>query len=261
MNNEQIKSLLLEIEDAPIDFSVIMSGKKSGKVNGLYKVAEREIILHNKNFNDDNLLIYTAVHEYAHHIHACKNGGKLSARAHTTEFWAIFHSLLEKAEDKKLYTNAYKKSDKLNELTNIIRERYIKQNGELFLELGRLLLQASELCREAGLRFEDYIDRVLCLPRSGARVAMKSQTMNLNPALGQDNMRFVSAISRPDERKNAQNALLSGKSVDTVKMNLRPAQNLDTRSKLENEKSRIVRTIETLTKRLSEVEKELNAHS
>ncbi|GMO16631.1 MAG: hypothetical protein Pg6A_02680 [Termitinemataceae bacterium] len=257
MNNEKIKTLLLEIEDAPLDFSVVLSGKKSRKVNGLYKPAEREIILHNKNFNDDNLLMYTAIHEYAHHIHSCKNGGGLPARAHTTEFWAIFHKLLEKAESKKIYYNAYNKSEELNELTGLIREKYIKQNGTLFIELGKLLFRARELCEKAGLRFEDYIDRVLCLPRNGARAAIKSFSLCLEPALGQDNMRFVSAIRGEEERQTAQNALLSGSSVDTVKMALRPSQEEEPRFKLEKEKGRLIRTIDTLSKRLAQVEAEL----
>ncbi len=95
MNQDQLKDILLSIEDAPLDFSLLFSGKQSNKVNGLYKPESREIIIHNRNFNDDNLLIYTAIHEYAHHLHACSRGGNLSSRAHTAEFWAVFHRLLD----------------------------------------------------------------------------------------------------------------------------------------------------------------------
>lgn len=259
MNNEQIKTILLSIEDAELDFSVIMSGKKSRKVNGLYKIDERVIILHNKNFSDDNLLIYTAIHEYAHHLHCCKNGGTLSPRAHTTEFWAIFHGLLEKAEVKKIYTNAYAHSPELSGLTEEIREKYVRNNGALFIELGRLLHKANELCAEAGLRFEDYIDRVLCLPRVAAKMAMKSFSYNFNPAIGSDNMRFLSGIANPAARGEAERALLAGKSPDTVKMSLRRPPEEDRREKLEKEKNRIVRTIDTLSSRLKEIDAELGA--
>ena len=54
MNNEQIKEMLLQIEDTKIDFTVTMSGKESKKVNGLYKPDTHEIILHNLNFKSDN---------------------------------------------------------------------------------------------------------------------------------------------------------------------------------------------------------------
>ncbi|MBP5451845.1 MAG: hypothetical protein J6Y16_06380, partial [Treponema sp.] len=68
MDNEKIKEMLLDIQDTQLEFSVIMTGKESKRVNGLYKPETREILLHNKNFKEDNQLIYTAVHEYTHHL-------------------------------------------------------------------------------------------------------------------------------------------------------------------------------------------------
>ena len=68
MDNAKIKELLLDIQDTKLDFTVIQSGKESRRVNGLYKPDTHEIILHNKNFKTDNEMIYTAVHEYAHHL-------------------------------------------------------------------------------------------------------------------------------------------------------------------------------------------------
>ena len=260
MNQDQIKKLLLAVEDAPEDFSVILSGKKSCKVNGLYHVESREIILHNKNFDDDNLLIYTALHEYAHHLHSCKTGGKLSARAHTTEFWAIFHELLEKAEKLQFYSNAYQQSDALKQLTDLIREKYIKQNGALFIELGNHLFKARDLCTAAGLRFEDYTDRILGIPRLTAKMAMKSCSYNLPAELGTDNMRLVSGIYNAASREQASSALLAGKTQDMVKMALRNAESREEpRVKLEKEKTRLVRTIDTLSGRLKEVEAAINA--
>ncbi len=35
MNQDQVKEKLLEIEDAPMEFSLVFWGKKSAKVNGL----------------------------------------------------------------------------------------------------------------------------------------------------------------------------------------------------------------------------------
>ena len=109
MNRDQIKELLLSLENTDLDFEVIFSGKSSKKVNGLYKCETREIILHNKNFNTDNQLIYTAIHEYTHHLlyeaEAAQNGGlkpRKYAKAHGNAFWAKFHSLLEIAEKKGL---------------------------------------------------------------------------------------------------------------------------------------------------------------
>lgn len=100
MNNDQIKELLLSLEVTNQDFSVTQSGKESKKINGLYKPGTFEIIIHNQNFTTENQLIYTAIHEYTHHLINCKHiekGEKLHARSHSTEFWAKFDDLLEES--------------------------------------------------------------------------------------------------------------------------------------------------------------------
>ena len=260
MNQDEVKKKLLSIEDAPLDFSVVFTGKRSKKVNGLYKPDSREILLHNRNFTEDNLLIYTAIHEYAHHLHACARGGHLSARAHTSEFWAILHRLLEKAEEKKIYKDVFSGSKDLEELTGIIRKKYLAENGNLVKELGRLLLRAQSLCFAIGGRYEDYIDRVLRIPRQAANLAVKMHQYNLNPDTGADNMRFLAGISNEEKREAAENALLAGKSPDTVKTAVRKktsAEEDDPKLSLEKEKDRLERTIASLKKRLKEVEREL----
>jgi hypothetical protein len=268
MNQDQVKAKLLAIEDAPLEFTLIFSGKKSKKVNGLYKSETREILIHNRNFDtegggtDENLLLYTAIHEYAHHLHACSRGGRLSARSHTAEFWAVFHGLLEKAETKKIYKNVFGGSAELSELTETIREKYLKENGSLVKELGGLLLKAHELCAAAGGRWEDYIDRVLCIPRQAANLAVKMYQYKLKPETGADNMRFLAGITNEETRFAAETALLKGKSPDTVKTAIRQKpEDEDPRAKLSKEKLRLERTIASLTKRLEEVEHELKTVS
>jgi hypothetical protein len=264
MNQDQIKDILLSIEDAPMEFTVIFSGKKSGKVNGLYKPETREIIIHNRNFpqEDDNLLLYTAIHEYAHHLHACRRGGTLSTKAHSAEFWAIFHDLLEKAEGKNLYKNVLFDSPELTELTETIKNKFLIANGSLVKELGRLLLQAYDLCEAIGGRFEDYVDRVLRIPKPAAQTAMKMYRYDLEPSLGADNMRYLAGIRDEEDRAGAEQALLAGKSPDSVRIAVRrnslavPAEE-DPRLRLEREKIRLEKTISTLSERLEEVEKEL----
>jgi len=262
MNTDQVKQKLLRIEDAPLEFTLVFSGKKSSKVNGLYKPDSREIIIHNRNFDQDaageNLLLYTAIHEYAHHLHACSQGGKLSPRAHTSEFWAIFHALLEKAESKKIYRDVFADAPELTALTETIRKKYLQENGSLVKEMGKHLLKAHELCTAIGVRFEDYVDRVLRIPRTAANMAIKMFNYDLNPQTGADNMRFLAGIRDSGERKAAETALLKNKSPDTVKTAIRQkAKNEDPVQMLEREKNRLERTIETLSKRLEEVKKEL----
>jgi hypothetical protein len=258
MNQDQVKAALLSIEDAPEEFNVIFSGKKSGKVNGLYKPESREIILHNRNFDGDNLLIYTAVHEYAHHLHACARGGTLSVRAHTAEFWAIFHGLLEKAEARGLYRNVFADSPDLVELTGLIRAKYLQENGSMLKEMGMHLLRAHDLCITIGARFEDYLDRVLRIPKTAANMAIKTYQYNLNPAVGPDNMRFLAGIRNEGNRAAAENALLKGKSPDAVRVASRKImEEDDPRQRLEKEQNRLERTIASLSKRLDEVKQEL----
>jgi len=258
MTQVEVKEKLLAIEDAPQEFTVIFSGKKSKKVNGLYKPDSREIIIHNRNFTDDNLLLYTAIHEYAHHLHACARGGHLSPRAHTAEFWAILHELLEKAEKKDIYKDVFSGSKELEKLTDTIRKKYLTENGNMVKELGQLLLKAHELCSAIGGRYEDYVDRVLRIPRQAASLAVRMHQYNLSPETGADNMRFLAGIPNEEKRLAAENALLTGKSPDTVRIAAREKpEGGDPRYLLEKEKTRLERTIASLTKRLEEVEREL----
>jgi hypothetical protein len=262
MNQDKVKEKLLAIEDAPLEFSLIFSGKKSKKVNGLYKVQSREIIIHNRNFKADdtgqNLLLYTAIHEYAHHLHACSRGGTLSSRAHNSEFWAIFHALLEKAEKKNVYNDVFSVSPELLKLTDVIRSKYLANNGALVKEMGKHLLKAHDLCTGIGVRFEDYVDRMLRIPRTAANMAIKMFEYDIAPEIGADNMRFVAGIRDSDKRNAAETALIKGKSPDTVKIQVRgKSENEDPVVRLEKEKERIERTISTLKKRLDEIKKEL----
>ncbi|MDR2542267.1 MAG: hypothetical protein LBC80_02310 [Treponema sp.] len=262
MNQNQIKEKLLKIEDSPLEFSLIFSGKKSKKVNGVYKPGSREIILHNRNFQPDetgqNLLLYTAIHEYAHHLHACARGGTLSPRAHNSQFWAIFHDLLEKAQTKKIYTDVFSASPELLKLTEVIREKFIKNNGELVKEMGKHLLTAHDLCFKIGVRFEDYVDRMLRIPRAAANTAIKMFEYDVSPQVGADNGRFLAGIRNSDERKAAEAALIKGKSPDTVKVQVRGKEKEeDPKEVLEKEKARLERTIAALSKRLEEVMREL----
>jgi seryl-tRNA synthetase len=75
-------------------------------------------------------------------------------------------------------------------------------------------------------------------------------------------MRFLAGIRDDDDRAAAETALIKGKSPDMVKMALRQKSSEDDPLlALEKEKNRLERTIETLSKRLEEVKKELKKQS
>lgn len=266
MNNEQIKQTLLSIQDSSIEFTVTMSGKASKKVNGLYNPESKEIILHNKNFQNDNQLIYTAIHEYTHHIlneellEKTEGLGKMkSARSHTTAFWARFHDLLEIAEKKGFYKLSLDSSPELQALTEKIKKEFVEKNARLMSEFGSLLLQAHELCIKENIRYEDYIDRVLQMPRNEAKQIAKISSTNLKPELGFENMKMLAKIGNNEKREQAQEQLLQGKSPDSVKSFVRTKpQVLDIKIELLKEKNRIEKTIDQLSNRLDEINSNLS---
>ncbi len=260
MNNEQIKSTLQTLRATAEDFTVILSGKKSRKVHGLYKPDSREIIIHNKNFTNDNELLYTAIHEYAHHIQFTTSATPPSARTHTTAFWNLFHTLLFEAEGKGIYTNPFEQIEELRDLTRRIREKFLAPSGSLMKELGKLLIQAHGICEKHGTNFSDYLDRVLSLPRASAQLIMKSHTLDIDPRVGFENMRSLAGIRDNGSRGRAQAELLEGHSPDMVKAKYseRPAPR-DPRQALQRERERLERMIERLRKRLKEIEKRIGA--
>ena len=266
MDNEKIKEMLLDISPSSLEFTVTQSGKESKRVNGLYKPDTHEIILHNKNFKTENELVYTAVHEYTHHLIAeeqlALNGSSYmpNAKVHTENFWVRFHSLLKIAEEKKYYSLDIEASPELKELTEKIRKEYLEVNGKLMQEFGRLLAKAHELCQNANIRYEDYIDRVLCLPRNSARdITRVGAVSDINPSIGFDNMKMISAIKQSDERSSAQEKILSGESPATVRtlMKKKCQSETDPKQKLEKEKNRLTKTIAQLQQRLEFVEESL----
>ena len=254
MNQDQVKEILLQIEESGLEFSVTFTGKASKKVNGLYKSDTHEILLHNKNFSVDNELLYTAIHEYTHH-RLCELDGTRSGRVHTQRFWSYFHRLLQKAEEKGLYKITLEESPELLELTDTIRTTIMAEDGKLMKELGRLLSKARVLCKQAGVRYEDYIDRVLCLPRASAATIEKIHAFDVKPELGYEAMKVVANISNPDKRAAAEELFLHNNSPAFVRDSVKTKpQDEDPRRKLENEKRRIERTIISLQARLSELE-------
>ncbi len=264
MTNEEIKEKLLKIADTKIEFSVVQTGKTSARVNGLYDSQTHEILLHNKNFQSDDELLYTAIHEYTHHLETERfleeNGGKLplkGTRVHSKEFWSRFHSLLLDAEKIGIYKIKLEESEELSELTKKIKTEFIEANGKLMVEFGKLLAKAHELCKKSNIRYEDYLDRVLCLPRSTEKEIRRVSQSGVNPAIGFDNMKSVAGIKNEDERKEAEQEILSGTPVDAIDALKKKKKDETPREKLEKEKARIEKTIESLKERLQYVEETL----
>lgn len=267
MTNDKIKEILLQLEEPAIDFTVTQTGKESKRVNGFYKPDTHEIFLHNLNFKSENMLIYTAIHEFTHHLMTIAKqetdpSSSSGCRVHTQEFWAKFGGLLSLAEEKGIYSIGWENVPELKELTEDIKTNYLAKNGQLMQEFGKKLARAYELCQESEIRYEDYVDRVLCLPRNSAKDIRKVAAVEVNPAIGFDNMKIVASVKKKDDRAAVEQEFLQGgKSPSTVREMMKAqsakSRNDDPKSKLEKEKNRLEKTIAQLTQRLEVVEESL----
>ncbi len=258
MNQDQVKKKLLQLDNDVDDFTVTFSGKESKKVDGLYKPDTMEIIIHNKNHADDNSIMYTAIHEFAHHLQFTRSPLPVSSKAHTNKFWDIFHKLLFKAEEKGIFTNIFSSDQRFVKLTGKIKKNFLIANGNLMKELGQLLMEAQKLCRESHVSFEDYVDRELGLHRTTAKTIVKVFAGDINPEIGFENMKTVASIKDEDTRKQAEEAFLEGKSPDMVKAEFTtPKKPGDALEYLIEEKDRIERTIDNLAVKLAKIERRI----
>lgn len=260
MNQDQLKDILLRIEEPVEEVTVIFSGKTSKKVNGLYRPDSREIIIHNRNFETPNQIVYTGIHEYAHHIHFTTAAVPVTSRAHTIEFRSILHRLLSRAEELGLYENVFAREPAFAALTERIRTEFLSKNGALMKRFGEALFQAQRLCSDHRARFEDYVERVLALDMAVAKTVMQFHSLDLPEELGYERMKTVVGLRKEADRTAAISALMEGATPDSVKARFRaPVEDDDPVEKLAAEKRRIERTIESLTRRLLEVESRLRS--
>lgn len=256
MNQDQVKELLLRIKDDVQEFSLIFSGKKSRKVHGLYHPETREIIIHNRNFDNDNALLHTAIHEFAHHVHFTTSAVPVGPRSHTFEFRSILHRLLARAEELGIYASPFDSDPEFTALTRRLRADFLTVNGRVMKEFGRALVEAEKLCRAKGAQFDDYIERVLAMDMRGANTLMRLHTYDITPEIGYQNMATVAGIRNEEKRATALEAFGAGRSADEVKAQLRgpSLEKEDPLDRLTKERARIERTIRSLQEKLDEVE-------
>ncbi|MDR1587595.1 MAG: hypothetical protein LBS57_09080 [Treponema sp.] len=260
MNQDMVKELLQKLHESPAEYNVIFSGKKSPKVNGLYKPGKNEILIHNRNFENnergENLLFYTAMHELAHHIQFTELKQK-SARAHTQLFYSVLDDLVDSAEKKGVYKMPIDKDTQelIDEAKDISREIAALQR-----KLGQVLMQLHESCVEKGIRYEDVIERKAQIARQTEKKAIKAYNLNLSEEIGADIQE--AAIKERDEEKIEAivHAGQKGKSIDQAKRAVaKPIDQEDETVSLAKEKKRIEHTIASLSRRLEEVEEQLRS--
>ncbi|MDA3901744.1 MAG: hypothetical protein PF637_14630 [Spirochaetes bacterium] len=264
MNQQEIKAKLLELKSDVDDFTVILSGKKSGKVDGLYKPESCEIIIHNKNFESENRLIYTAIHEFAHHIQFTESSGTISSKSHTTLFWNLLHTLLFDAEKKGIYNSLFKTDPRFTELTKKIKAEYLQNNAEIMKKFGNVLLEAMSLCMETHASFEDYLDRELGFKRQEAKALIKAFQHDITSEIGIDNMKLVARIEDDDMRRRALAGFKKGMTEPMVKAEvINPdkykLQKQDEVELLLKEKLRLEKSIAHLIERLENIDERITS--
>ena len=259
MTNEKIKDILLSLEKTDLDFSVTQTGRVSKKVNGLYTPATFEILLHDKNFNTENELIYTAIHEYTHHLINCKqkklgikvkNGGK----SHTTEFWAKFDDLLEKAVEAKIYTR-----ERSEDLSGLIDEakKIDREIVNLKKKLGKILSEIHEKSQKENIRYEDILSHDLNISKNTAEKCLRCQSIEEN--YGQDELETVLKVKDSQTRQDVIIGLKKGKTINQVSAAIKKDKNSSQYEKLTKEKVRLEKTIQQLKVRLEIVSEKLSA--
>jgi hypothetical protein len=260
MNQNQIVEKLLLLDKSVESFILTLSGKASSKVDGLYKPLSKEIIIHNKNHADDNQLMYTAIHEFAHHIQFTRSSKPVSSRSHTIDFWNILHKLLNKAEELGIYTNIFEKEDEFKNLTKEIKDNYLSKNGKIMKDMASLLVKAHELCLKYHTSFDDYMDRILGLHRSTAKTVMRFQNLSMDPQIGYEKMKIIASIKDEDVRNSIQKAFMEGQTQDSVKAMLRPPVIFEDKfDRLMKEKDRLEKLLENVTAKLDRIDKEIKS--
>lgn len=149
MTNKKIKDNLKKLFVCKNDFSVTQTNKKS-VVNGFYKPATSEIFINNKNFQNDNSLMYTAIHEFTHHYLGKEKG--VQKTRHDKEFWQTFYAFVDSAIEQGFYSRQWSKNTKGFIENAKEMQRQIKELQEMLCDT---CLYLFEVCELHGERVDD----------------------------------------------------------------------------------------------------------
>lgn len=152
---DKVKEFLLSVQETEKDFTVVFTGKIHKKINGQYFFNDHTISINDRNFTHDSTLLYTAMHEYAHHIQFILR----DKSGHNREFWTIFHNLVDTAIEKKLYTPPPRNEaiiEKEKEIKALLLER-----ANIEKKIGSLSRELWEEVADAGGAIDYEIEREL----------------------------------------------------------------------------------------------------
>jgi len=256
MTQEQVKEKLLKLHDCAESFTVVFSNKSSVRINGRYTYATKEILIHDKNFEEgdagNNRLFYTAMHELAHHIQftECHQTGR---RAHTKLFYVTLDGLADKAEELGLY-----RYDADPEVKKLIEEaaEISAEIASLQRQLGTVLNSLQDACRRTGARYEDVVKRKVKITARTEKKLKKAAALDAPEGIGYEMQEAIAGARNEEQRESMLAAAADGRSVDQVKQagaakKVKPEK--DDTEELLKKKARIEKTIASLKKRLKDI--------
>ena len=244
INQDRTKQILLQLQETDTDFSITFSGKRSSKVNGLYRWELHEVIIHNKNFKNDNQLIYTVIHEYSHHIMWCKYHDIGKVPGHTNEFWSIMYNLIDKAEAQGLYKK-YPSDLAKEEMQTLVgkTKKIHEQIASLYRELGKTIQDIRKKTEEYDVRLEDIITRECQINVRTARMAEQASVYSITEPLSQDIQQLITSQKDSIKIHSIIEGAKQGKTIYQVKEHLKT----ETQKPTNNENYWRRRSMATLT--------------
>ena len=244
INQDITKKILLKLQETDTDFYITFSGKRSSKVNGLYLSTSHEIIIHNKNFKNNNQLIYTAIHEYSHHIMWCKYHELGKIPGHTNEFWSMMYDLLDRAETQGLYKK-YPGDPAKEEIQMLVGEakKIHERIASLYRELGKTIQNIRKKTEEHDVRLEDIITRECQINARTARMVERAFLYSIDEPLSQDMQQLITSQKDSIKIHSIIEGAKQGKTIYQVKEHLKT----ETQKPTNNENYWRRRSMATLT--------------
>jgi BMFP domain-containing protein YqiC len=206
-------------------------------------------------------MVYTAIHEFAHHVHCTRSPLPVTGNSHSVKFWDIFHRMLYAAEEMGIYSNPFSKEPEFIKLTEKIRSHYLFNSGALMKDFGSLLMEAMRLCQAHHVSFEDYADRALGFHRNAAKAVIKTTQMDVDPAVGPENMKLLSRSRMASSGRMVADDLKNGKSPDMVRADLssklQREKTMPEIDILKEEKERLEKVMERTREKLEVIERKI----
>ena len=158
-NEQEIRKILTTIRkpDSKYNdyFEIFILKEKNEKLNAYYNRSKNKIVFYLFNYKNNNDLIRSAIHEYAHYFMPGWVG-------HAREFWNYYFELLEIAEMKGFYSCNIEKSDKLKQITAIIIKHNLIKTKKIFRNKLNLIFPIIiKLCDEININFQHYTVKYL----------------------------------------------------------------------------------------------------